>query len=72
MQEVNAVLKIEIENCHSDLYKCVIIITMNAITVTISRQRCLNYNEQKAIEKIANKVSLMYPMEALAKVCFYA
>lgn len=35
---------------------------MNAMTETISRQRYLNYNEQKAIEEIINKISLMYPM----------
>ncbi len=35
---------------------------MNAMTVNISRQRYLNYNEQKALEGIVNKISLMYPM----------
>ena len=33
---------------------------MNATTVTISRQQYLNYNEQKALDGIVNKISLMY------------
>lgn len=31
------------------------------MTTAISRQRYLNYNEQKALEEIVNKISLMYP-----------
>lgn len=32
------------------------------MTVIISKQPYLNYNEQVAIEEIVNKVSLLYPM----------